>query len=104
MIRFLLRAASLALLGAALLLAVVDATRSIAAGALVTAPLAEVWAALSPATLDGLRSWLAGAPGHAAWEAGLGPVLALPACAVLGALALLLGMAGYRRDGDGNSS
>lgn len=93
-----MRAAGIALLAAAVGLAVLDAARSIAADALVLTPLGRTLGEAAPALHEELRNGEAVlGPGGAAVAA----VLAMPGFAVLGALALVFGMAGYRPEDAG---
>ena len=55
LIRFLFRVAATFSLAIAVIMAVIDATRSIAADRIVLTPLAEYWRALAPETLEALR-------------------------------------------------
>lgn len=96
MIRFVFRLAALVALAVAVVLAVIDATRSIAASAWVLTPLAESWAAVAPDSLD-----LARARGEAylpgvLWDPAATAVLAAPGFVVFAGLALLLYAVGRR--------
>lgn len=96
-IRFLLRAAAFILLAGAVVLAVLDAARSIAADAPVLTPLGRTLRDVAPALHDGDGGGAVPGPGGAAAAA----VLVMPGFAVLGALALIFGMAGYRPENAG---
>ena len=98
MIKALLRLLSMVLLAVAVIMAVLDATRSIAAGALVMTPLGASWAALSPQSLARLEELVTGSLPAALWNPVLLSVLSLPGFAVFGALSLLAALAGRRRD------
>ncbi len=87
-IRLLLRIVATVSLAAAVILAVVDATRSLAQNALVTTPLAVTWEAMSPATLAGLQRNLSGAM-DALWDPVVVSILALPGFVVFAALAFV---------------
>ncbi|MGE0503693.1 MAG: hypothetical protein AB7I79_23800 [Rhizobiaceae bacterium] len=96
MLRFLFRMLGLFTLALTVIMLVVDATRTIAAGAPVTTPLIESWAAVSPETLSALRAIVEAGVHPAVW-AGLSTyVLGLPGFAVFGALALVFGILGRR--------
>ena len=62
MIRFLFRFLATVSLAVAVIMAVLDATRTVAAGSLVTTPLGTSWLAVSPATLESaqaaVETWL----------------------------------------------
>jgi len=96
MFRFVFRLIATFALAVAVVLMVIDATRSIAADMLVMTPLAESWRALSAQTLTGAEDFVRARAGDAVWR-GLDAVLALPGFAVFLALALLAYAAGYRR-------
>jgi len=89
------------LAGLALLIAVIaavyDGTRSLAADRAVTTPLLEHWAYLAPGSLASAKAAVARTAGPLVWEMGIARVLALPAWAVLGCLGLILAYAGRRR-------
>jgi hypothetical protein len=96
MIRFLFRLLATLSLAVAVIMAVLDATRSVAAGSLVTTPLGTSWLAVSPATLEstqaGVESWL-----HPAlWDPAAIFILKMPGFVVFGVLALLLYAVGRR--------
>ena len=85
------------LLAVAVVMAVVDATRSIAAGALVMTPLGVSWAALSRQSLAGFEAWVAQTLPGFAWDPVVIWLLALPGFAVFAGLSLLVALAGRRR-------
>lgn len=96
MIRFLFRLLAMIALSVAAIMAVLDATRSIAASALVTTPLGESWAETLPDLLmlaeQNVRHYI-----HPlAWDPVAPLVLGLPGFAVFGALALLFYAIGRR--------
>jgi hypothetical protein len=93
MVRFIFRALAMLALAVAVILAVLDATRSIAASFVVTTPLAESWLAASPDSLQWLQ---AKAELYGIWAPVLTSVLALPGFAVFAALALLFYAIGRR--------
>ncbi len=89
MIRFLFRFLATIALSVATIMAVLDATRTIAASALVTTPLGESWAETLPDLLvlaeQNVRHYL-----HPiAWDPVALFILGLPGFAVFGFLALL---------------
>ena len=94
-IRLLLRIVATLLLAAAVVLAVVDATRSIAADALVTTSLGETWEQAFPALLAEARSSIAGL-GLPFAEGLFEGLLSLPVVAVLVILSLLFYIIGRK--------
>lgn len=96
MIRFLFRALATVSLAAAVIMAVVDATRTLAASELVMTPLAESWAAVSPATLARLRDFVVTMVHPLVWDPAMLAVLALPGFAVFAVLALIFYAIGHR--------
>lgn len=96
MLRALLRLLSMVTLAIAVVMAVLDATRSIAAEAVVLTPLGDSWRAVAPTLLRMIEdSITAGLPGFV-WNPVMTGLLAIPGFAVLAALALLLAIAGRR--------
>jgi hypothetical protein len=96
MIRFLFRFLALVALSVAAIMAVLDATRSLAASALVTTPLGESWAATLPDLLalaeQNVRHYI-----HPlAWDPAALFILGLPGFAVFGALALIFYAIGHK--------
>jgi hypothetical protein len=83
-------------LAVAVIMTVLDATRSIAADALVTTPLGVSWAAVSPDTLDRLRQTVTENLPPFVWDPVLIGLLRVPGFAVFAALAMLLAAAGRR--------
>jgi hypothetical protein len=94
MLRFLSRLVGYWLVAGALVAAVVDGAKSIAASALVTTPLSESWATLAP-----LLSIEPTAPTPPPWplDVALAWLLAAPTAAVLIALGILFLIAGRKR-------
>jgi hypothetical protein len=89
MIRFLLRVLSVIALAVATILAVLDATRTIAASKLVLTPLGQSWADMAPSSLAAAREAVMG---HAPWlwDPIATWLLALPGFLVVLVLALVL--------------
>jgi hypothetical protein len=101
MIRFLFRLLATISLAVAVILAVLDATRSVAMSRLVLTPLGESWKAASPVTLESLRTAVE-ARWPMLWDTlGVG-LLAVPGPIFFAVLALLLYAVGHRpgRRGD----
>jgi len=97
MFRAILRLLSLVLLSVAVIMAVLDATRSIAAEALVMTPLGTSWAAVSPETLNQLKSAVTGSMPAFVWNEIVTGFLALPGFAIFAGLAILFALVGYGR-------
>jgi hypothetical protein len=88
-IRFVLRVLSVIALAAATILAVLDATRTIAASKLVLTPLRQSWADMAPASLAAAGEAVTS---HAPylWDPVIVWILALPGFLVFLVLALVL--------------
>jgi hypothetical protein len=89
MIRFLFRLLATVMLAIAVVMAVLDATRTVAAGTLVLTPLGSSWLALSPDTIGKAQAAIE-AIHPALWDPLTLSVLELPGFAVFTVLALLL--------------
>lgn len=72
------------LLGMALILLIIDGTRSLAADAIVLTPLADTWIAIHAQSLADLRAFLATRFFGAVLETAVEAILALPGWIVLG--------------------
>ena len=83
-------------LAVAVIMTVLDATRSIAASALVTTPLATSWMAVSQDTLSATQAFVTEKIGPFAWDPVLVQILALPGFVVFAVLAFLLYAVGRR--------
>ena len=101
MIRFVFRLLATILLALAVILAVLDATRSVAMSRLVLTPLGESWKALSPATLESVQTALE-ARWPPLWDIVGVWLLSIPGSILFAVLALLLYAVGHRptRHGD----
>lgn len=97
MFKALLRLLSMILLAVAVIMIVLDATRSIAAGALVMTPLGSSWMTLSPESLGWFETMVMSSLPGFVWNPLLLAVLHLPGFAVFGVLSLLVAMAGHKR-------
>ena len=97
MFKALLRLLSMILLAVAVIMAVLDATRSIAADTVVMTPLGASWAALSPDSLGRFEALVRASLPAPAWDPVALVLLGLPGFAVFGALSLLVALAGRRR-------
>ena len=94
--RFLFRLAATVALAIAVILAVVDATRSVAASQLVMTPLDTSWNAVSPGTLEAFRQFVHTKATPLLWDPVAVGILNQPGFAVFGVLAFLLYAIGHR--------
>lgn len=97
MFKALFRLLSMILLSVAVIMAVLDATRSIAAGALVATPLGASWRAVAPESLLRFEELVRTSLPGAFWDPVAVAALGVPGFAVFLALALLFAVAGRRR-------
>ena len=101
MIGFLSRFVGLWFIAGALVALVIDATKSIAASALIVTPLGLAWSNLNPATLMSTQEFIQrrieAYTGHWLWDPLIQGILLLPTWAVLGAAGFLLTYLGRRR-------
>ena len=97
MLRFLFRLAAMVALSVAVIMAVLDATRSVAASALVMTPLNSSWLAVSPDTRAAFETFVRAKASPIIWDAGIAWVLAQPGFSVFAVLAFLLYAIRYRR-------
>ena len=98
MIKALLRLLSMVLLAVAVIMAILDATRSIAAGTVVITPLRSSWMAFSPQSLAGFETLARENLPGLVWNPVLLWLLSLPGFAIFAVLWLLFALAGRRRD------
>ena len=96
MFRFLFRLLAMIALSVAIIMAVLDATRTIAASRLVLTPLNTSWLTVSPDTLAALHAFVADKLHPLVWDPGIVFVLNQPGFAVFGVLAFLLYAIGRR--------
>jgi hypothetical protein len=96
MIRFILRALAMIALAVAVVMAVVDATRSVVASAIVVTPLLASWQTVSPQTLASLRDGVEALGVPILWDPVIVSVLSLPGFAIFAALSFVLYLAGRR--------
>lgn len=96
MIRAILRLFSSIALSIAVIMAVLDATRSIAVEQITLTPLGTSWASLSPASLEAVeKTFEANLPGFL-WDPLMTGLLHQPGFVIFAVLALLLALAGRR--------
>lgn len=96
MFRFLFRLLAMIALSVAIIMAVLDATRTIAASQLVLTPLNTSWLTVSPDTLGALQAFVADKLHPLVWDPVIVFVLNQPGFAVFGVLAFLLYAIGRR--------
>lgn len=98
MIRFLFRLAAMVALAIAVIMAVLDTTRTVAASHLVLTPLKTSWGAVSPDTLAAAEGFVREKIQPLVWDTVIDWILNQPGFAVFAVLALLLYMIGYRSE------
>lgn len=96
MMRFLFRVLAIFSLAAAVIFAVLDSTRSIAASAPVMTPLRTSWYGVSPDTLAAAQDVLVKKVHPLAWDPVMVRILELPGFAIFLALAFLFYAIGHR--------
>ena len=96
MLQFVLRALGLAVLALAVVLAVLDITRSITASQVVLTPLGETWATVQPAAGD-IVAGFDNAPLGQLWAPLARAFLTVPSWLVFWLVAMLLLWSGERR-------
>lgn len=96
MIRFLFRLLATLALAVAVIMAVIDATRSIAASHWVMTPLSQSWSEVSPETFEAAAEFTRDAMMPELWDPVALTVLSLPGFVVFLVLALLLYLIGRR--------
>jgi hypothetical protein len=95
-IRFVFRLLSALALAMAVILAVGDAARTIAASALRVTPLMTSWLQTAPAGAEAAESWIKTHLGAPIWDWALAPVLGLPGFLVLAIISVLFYALGRR--------
>ncbi|KQZ97862.1 hypothetical protein ASD64_16605 [Mesorhizobium sp. Root157] len=98
MFRFVFRLAAMVSLSIAVIMAVLDATRTVAASQLVLTPLKTSWNAVSPQTMAAAEMFVREKLSPILWDMGANWLLSLPGFAVFCGLALLFYAVGYRRE------
>ncbi|MFD1198442.1 hypothetical protein ACFQ3K_08965 [Brucella gallinifaecis] len=98
MFRFILRSLAVMCLALAVIFAILDAARFVGASEIVTKPLLDIWAQGAPELLGDAEAFVTYYIGGAAWNSLFLPVLDQPAWLILGVLALLFYLAGFRRE------
>ncbi len=95
--RLLLRIIGTLLIACAVILLIIDGTKSLAASGLVFTPLSDTWGRISPQSLAGLRAFLDDRLLGPVLEVVVSAVLGLPGWAVIGVPGILLAWAGRSR-------
>lgn len=95
--RLLLRVLGTLLVACALILFIIDGTKSLAANAFVATPLSDTWTLVQAESLQNLRNFLETRLFGAVLETVVNAILAFPGWAVLGVPGLLLAWAGRSR-------
>ena len=96
MFRFLFRVMATFSLAIAVIMAVLDVTRTIAASRLVLTPLGDSWSSVSPATLERTQTFIVEHAHPLIWNPVVVFILGLPGFVVFGVLAFLLYAIGHR--------
>jgi hypothetical protein len=95
--RLLLRIVGTLLIACAVILIIIDGTKSLAASSLVLTPLEATWTQINPQSLATVKDFLGTRLFGALLEASVNFVLGLPGWAVLGVPGILLAWAGRSR-------
>ncbi len=96
MIRFIFRMIALFFLAVSIILAVIDATHSVAAGAFVTTPLGQSWFSTSPSTINLAQAVIQRYTFPFLWDPVAIWILTLPGFVVFAALALVFYAIGHK--------
>lgn len=94
--RFVLRLVGTWLLGLALVLLVIDGTKSLAASDIVMTSLSQIWLFVHPQSLGNVDQFMAANGAGPVWDLVRGTLLDWPAFAILGGLGILSAFAGRR--------
>lgn len=95
--RLFLRIIGTLLIACAVILVIIDGTKSLGANGLVFTPLGETWTQMHPQSLDAVKQFLTSRLFGPVLEPVVVGVLALPGWAVIGLPGLLLAWAGRSR-------
>ncbi len=98
MIRFLFRLMATFSLAVAVIMAVLDVTRTIAASRLVLTPLGASWLSVSPSSLEWMQTLVIEKAHPLIWDPVTVFILDQPGFAVFGVLAFLLYVLGRKRE------
>ena len=95
--RLLLRVVGTLLIACAVILVIIDGTRSLGSNGLVLTPLGDTWTQIHPASLEALKSFLGSRLFGPLLETVVTAILGFPGWAVIGVPGLLLAWAGRSR-------
>lgn len=94
--RLILRVLGTWLIGLALVLLVIDGTKSLGANGLVFTSLADLWMQIHPPSLDGVKAFFDSRFFEDLLDAALDAILNYPAFAVFGLPGIILALAGRK--------
>lgn len=92
MLKLLFRLLTFISLAIAVVMAVLDATRSIAENMIVLTPLAKSWASFAPSALEAFRSWSLEKMPEFVWNVIIQNILQLPGFVVFALLTVVLAL------------
>ena len=95
--RLLLRVVGTLLIACAVILVIIDGTKSLGSNGLVLTPLGDTWTQIHPASLEALKSFLGSRLFGPLLETVVTAILGFPGWAVIGVPGLLLAWAGRSR-------
>jgi len=98
--RFLLRLTGTWLLSMALVLLIMDGTKSMAANALMITSMGDAWAMVHASSLLRFKAMIFAGPANIVWGSLIQPVLNWPGCVVLGVPGIVLAFLGRARKND----
>jgi hypothetical protein len=96
-VRLLLRIIGTLLIACAVILLIIDGTKSLAANGLVFTPLSDTWGRISATSLANLQTFIDGRLFGPVLEVVVSGILGLPGWAVIGIPGILLAWAGRSR-------
>lgn len=97
MFKLLFRLLTFVSLAVAVVMAVLDATRSIAENAVIMTPLAKSWASFAPSGLEAFRNWFLEHMPHFIWDLLIQNILQLPGFVVFALFAFVFALPGYSK-------
>lgn len=96
--RFIMRFLSVSALAIGVIVAVLDAARSIGASKIVVTSIAKSWTTLSPESFNASKAYVEAHGVPYLWDPVITSVLSVPTAIALAVLALLLYMLGHKRE------
>jgi hypothetical protein len=96
--RFIMRILSVSALAIAVIVAVLDAARSIGASRLVTTSLANSWTSLSPGSFNASKAYVEAQGVPYLWDPIVTSLLSVPTAIALAVLAVVFYMLGHKRE------